>query len=166
MPTHVELNRHIASMTELLERTVGPRVSVRCDLSPEPLWVLCDAHQLETALVNLVINGRDAMPEGGCVRVSTRVAPAGRGEQAKAYLVVEDEGVGMSREMASKAFDPFFTTKPLGQGTGLGLSMVHGFMEQSHGTAALHSTPGAGTQVTLLFPLCDSPGAGDIETSR
>jgi len=166
MPTRVDLSQHIASMTELLERTVGPRVSVRCDLTSEPLWVLCDAHQLETALVNLVINGRDAMPNGGCVRISTSVAATGQGEQARACLVVEDEGIGMSKDMASKAFDPFFTTKPLGQGTGLGLSMVHGFMEQSHGTAMLHSTPGAGTQVTLLFPLSDSPEAGGVETPR
>jgi PAS domain S-box-containing protein len=166
MPTRIDLSRHVASIAELLERTVGPRVSIRFDLTPDPLCVLCDPHQLETALVNLVINGRDAMPQGGCVRVSTRVLSAREGRHASACLMVEDEGVGMSKDMASKAFDPFFTTKPLGQGTGLGLSMVHGFVEQSHGTVALHSVPNEGTSLTLLFPLCESMEPVSAELPR
>lgn len=166
MPTRIDLGRQVASMTELLGRTVGPRVSIRWNLAPEPLWVLCDAHQLETALVNLVINGRDAMPHGGSVCISTGIVVAGEGEPPTACLVVEDEGIGMPKEMAAKAFDPFFTTKPLGQGTGLGLSMVHGFVEQSHGAVALHSVPGEGTRVTLCFPICDAPEYSHVEPTH
>lgn len=162
LPTRFDLNASVASMIDLLERTVGATVSMRIDLCPEPLWITCDIHQLETSLINIAINGRDAMPHGGTLRISTGTASARtaklHGEQVFACLTVEDSGIGMSREMASKAFDPFFTTKPLGQGTGLGLSMVHGFMEQSRGTVTLHSQPGEGTRVTLLFPLDDGEG--------
>jgi PAS domain S-box-containing protein len=154
VPTTIDLNVLVASMIDLLERTVGSAIGMRVELSPSPLWVWCDAHQLEMSLVNLVINGRDAMPRGGCLRIATGHSS----EEALACLAVEDNGIGMSKEMVSKAFDPFFTTKPLGQGTGLGLSMIHGFMAQSRGTVTLHSRPGEGTRVVLQFPLCDAPG--------
>ena len=160
LPTRIDLNAQVLSMVELLERTVGNRISMRIDLGAEPLWVLCDAHQLETALLNLVINGRDAMPHGGSLRISTgRLAPQAEGEPAQNCLVVQDDGIGMSRDMASRAFDPFFTTKPPGQGTGLGLPMIHGFMQQSRGSVLLQSTPGEGTRVALHFPACEAPAS-------
>lgn len=160
LPTRIDLNQQVLSMVELLERTVGSRISMRIDLGAEPLWVLCDAHQLETALLNLVINGRDAMPHGGSLRISTgQLAADAAGEPARNRLVVQDDGIGMSKDMASRAFDPFFTTKPPGQGTGLGLSMIHGFMQQSRGTVLLQSTPGEGTRVELQFPACEAPAS-------
>lgn len=157
LPTHIDLNVLVASMIELLERTVGSTISMRVELMPSPLWVWCDAHQFETSLINLAINGRDAMPHGGRLRISTSMVPAGSGEAARACLIVEDTGIGMSKDMLAQVFDPFFTTKPLGQGTGLGLSMVHGFMVQSQGSVAIHSQPGEGTRVVLQFPLCEAP---------
>lgn len=166
LPTRFDLNASVASMIDLLERTVGATISMQIDLCSEPLWITCDIHQLETSLINIAINGRDAMPDGGTLRIATGTASAKaaklHGEQVFAYLTVEDSGIGMSKEMVSKAFDPFFTTKPLGQGTGLGLSMVHGFMAQSRGTVTLHSESGKGTRVTLLFPLDD----GDARESE
>jgi len=157
VPETLDLNRHVALMADLLERTVGSRVSVRIDLAPMPLWILCDISQLETALLNLAINGRDAMPDGGCLRISTS-GPVGRGTDAEeARLTVEDDGIGMSGDMIAKVFEPFFTTKPQGQGTGLGLSMIKGFMQQLRGRVTLHSAPGEGTRVVLYFPACRPP---------
>ncbi|WP_243042403.1 PAS domain S-box protein [Dyella sedimenti] len=159
IPQPLDLNRHVAAMADLLERTVGSRVSVRIDLAPMPLWILCDVTQLETALLNLAINGRDAMPNGGCLRISTS-GGVGRGTEAQEIrLTVEDDGIGMSHDMVARAFEPFFTTKPQGQGTGLGLSMIQGFMQQLRGKVTLHSVPGEGTRVVLHFQACRPPAA-------
>lgn len=155
MPVCLDLNALVSSMTELLERTVGARVSVEIDLNPRFLYVFCDANQLETALLNLAINGRDAMPNGGRLCIRTQPGPAGPDGQKFASVSVADNGVGIPKEMASRVFDPFFTTKPVGQGTGLGLSMIHGFVQQSKGVVLLHSTPGEGTRVELHLPLCE-----------
>ena len=154
MPSCVDVGQLVRSMTELLERTVGKRVRIAIQLADMPLYVMCDANQLETALLNLAINGRDAMPDGGILRISTELDRSGSKGQAYVMLVVEDNGIGMSREMAARAFDPFFTTKPLGQGTGLGLSIIHGFVKQSQGTVRLRSRLGMGTRVELCLPSC------------
>jgi signal transduction histidine kinase len=115
---------------------------------------MCDTAQLEMALLNLVANARDAMAEDGRLRITVRPFAAGGDEPPCVGLVVEDNGMGMSPGIAARAFDPFFTTKPPGQGTGLGLSMVHGFAQQSHGAVQLHSVPGQGTRVELRLPAC------------
>jgi len=159
VPTLVDVNRLVVSMTELLERTVGKRIHIAIHLDEVPVHVLCDANQLETALLNLVINGRDAMPNGGLLQISTRAAASEKDGKVYASLVVEDNGIGMTREMAARAFDPFFTTKPMGQGTGLGLSMIHGFVKQSHGFVRLHSQLGKGTRVELDLPAWQSTEA-------
>lgn len=154
MPSCVDVGQLVQSMTELLERTVGKRISIGMELADVPLYVMCDGNQLETALLNLAINGRDAMPDGGILRISTELDRSDPKGQAYAMLVVEDNGIGMSRDMAARAFDPFFTTKPLGQGTGLGLSMIHGFVKQSQGTVRLRSRLGMGTRVEMRLPSC------------
>ncbi|MCK8784340.1 PAS domain-containing protein [Roseomonas sp. NAR14] len=159
-PRPTDVNRLVAGMEELIRRTVGPAIAV--ETAPAPgLWpTLCDANQLENALLNLAINARDAMPEGGRLRIATANVPLGEGAAAEGGLSrgdhvsieVSDTGVGMAPEVAARAFDPFFTTKPLGQGTGLGLSMIYGFVRQSGGQVRLRTAPGEGTTVVLDLP--------------
>ncbi|WP_255493913.1 sensor histidine kinase, partial [Raoultella sp. 18111] len=128
--------------------------------------VRADAGQIENSLLNLCINSRDAMPGGGTLRISTAhrvVPPPGPGEPEPAgaaglppgdyvTLTVADTGAGMAPGVVERAFEPFFTTKPIGQGTGLGLSMVYGFAQQSGGSARIVSAPGQGTKITLCLP--------------
>ncbi len=166
-PTPTDMNRLIRDMLDLVRRTVGPSVDVT--LSPAPgLWtVLVDRNQLENALLNLCLNGRDAMPGGGRIVIATenhefdeaaardRDLPPGR----YASLCVTDFGTGMTEEVVQRAFDPFFTTKPLGSGTGLGLSMIYGFIRQSGGQAKIYSRPGEGTSVCLFLPWHDGAAA-------
>jgi signal transduction histidine kinase len=121
--------------------------------------VACDSHQLENAILNLVINARDAMPEGGRIIVRTAdvrvdaAHPMGELREGDyVHLQVIDNGVGMSEDVRGKAFDPFFTTKPVGKGTGLGLSTILGYVVQSHGAARIESEPGRGTTIHILLP--------------
>ena len=159
-PKVVSINRLIRDMEELVCRTMGPAISVEVVGSPE-LWpTRIDPSQLENALLNLCINARDAMPEGGKLTIETGNLwlddRAGRGRDMPpgqyVSLSVSDSGSGMTPDVAAKAFDPFFTTKPIGQGTGLGLSMVYGFARQSGGQARIYSEPGQGTMVRLYLP--------------
>ncbi|HTR15817.1 MAG TPA: PAS domain S-box protein [Acetobacteraceae bacterium] len=166
-PRPVALNRLVGSMEDLLRRTMGERIRIALRLEEGLPPVLCDANQLENALLNLAINARDAMPHGGTLAIATGMhdedrdgccdaaLPQGRYVQ----LSVADTGVGMPSEVLAHAFEPFFTTKPLGQGTGLGLSMVHGFVHQSGGSAHIESSPGEGTRVTLCLPAAAEPAA-------
>jgi signal transduction histidine kinase/CheY-like chemotaxis protein len=164
-PKPTDVNRLVASMEDLVRRTVGP--GIRVEIKPAVgLWpTLCDPNQLENALLNLVINARDAMPDGGHLLIGTAnlVRPDGPGTlravpaekiPAGDYVVlfVTDTGVGMTPDVIARAFDPFYTTKPTGQGTGLGLSMIYGFVQQSGGHVLLHSEHGQGTTVTICLP--------------
>ncbi len=159
-PRATDVNRLVAGMEELVRRTVGPAIAVEV-AGPADLWgTLVDPSQLENALLNLCINARDAMPDGGRLRMETGNCPLDE-RTARAYglppgsyvsLAVSDTGAGMTPEVAAKAFDPFFTTKPIGQGTGLGLSMIYGFVQQSGGAVRIHSAPGQGTAVRLFLP--------------
>ncbi len=150
-------------MEELFIRTVGPGIQVETRLA-NGLWpALCDPNQLENAMLNLVINARDAMPNGGHLLIETRNSifpnspetskvPLGKvpvGEYMG--LFVTDTGVGMPPDVIARAFDPFFTTKPTGEGTGLGLSMIYGFVQQSGGQVLLSSEPGKGTMVSIYL---------------
>ena len=159
-PKPTDVNRLVAGMADLIRRTVGPAVAVEV-AGPADLWsTLVDPSQLENALLNLCINARDAMPDGGRLAIDTdnrwldertarpRDLPPGH----YVSLCVSDTGTGMTPEVAAKAFDPFFTTKPIGQGTGLGLSMIYGFAQQSGGQVRIHSEPGRGTTVRLCLP--------------
>jgi CheY-like chemotaxis protein len=154
------LNRLITGMHELVRRTSGPDVEVEV-VGAAGLWpVLIDQNQLENALLNLCINARDAMPDGGRLTIETankwldesagpeRDLPPGQ----YVSLCVTDTGIGMSKETIGRIFEPFFTTKPLGQGTGLGLSMIYGFVRQSDGQIRVYSEPGEGTTMCLYFP--------------
>jgi len=160
-PKPVEVDPLVASMAELLTRTLGESISLRIETDSLPWVALCDPNPLERALLNLCINARDAMPGGGSLTVSTSRLdvdahpPSGlRGLPAGQYLCirVSDTGMGMSSEVAARAFEPFFTTKPQGQGTGLGLAMIYGFAKQSRGLAALDTAPGQGTAITICLP--------------
>lgn len=161
--------RLIADMEELIRRTVGPEIALRVD-APDSVWpILVDPNQLENALLNLCINARDAMPHGG--RVTIDIANRALDEAAAAerdmapgdYVTISvcDTGTGMTPDVRAKAFDPFFTTKPLGEGTGLGLSMIYGFVRQSGGQLRLHSEVGEGTTMRMFLPRHD--GAALVE---
>lgn len=153
-----DVNAIVSSMRMLVERTLSENISLETDFKAPEAWAMTDASQLESAILNLVINARDAMPEGGRLRVETefrRIAKASAGECAPGEYVtitVRDSGHGMSKDVLAKAFDPFFTTKPIGQGTGLGLSMVYGFMRQAGGQVLVESEVGKGTAVTMWLP--------------
>ena len=159
-PRPTDVNRLVADMEDLVRRTVGPQITFET-VAAGGLWpTSVDPSQLENALLNLCINARDAMPDGGCITVETanrwldQRAARERGVEPGQYVVlsVSDEGTGMSPEVVARAFDPFFTTKPLGQGTGLGLSMIYGFAQQSGGQARIYSEVGRGTTVGLYLP--------------
>ena len=154
-------NDLIHSLEDLLSRTKGNHIELQLQLA-ENIWrVNTDVSQLENALLNLVINARDAMPDGGELRIETANAyldgseittlePVNAGDYV--MIAVSDNGTGMTPSVLAKAFDPFFTTKPIGQGTGLGLSMIYGFAQQSGGHVSLFSLPGRGTSVRLYLP--------------
>ena len=159
-PRPTDLNRLIAGMEELIRRTVGPGVEVEV-VQAGGLWAtLIDPHQLDNALLNLCVNGRDAMPDGGRLTIETANkwldarAGAERDLPPGQYvsLCVTDTGTGMTPEVAGRAFEPFFTTKPLGAGTGLGLSMIYGFVRQSGGQVRIYSEAGKGTTMCLYLP--------------
>ena len=160
-PKAVDVNRLATSMEDLIRRTVGPAIHVETVISGDLWKTLCDANQLENALLNLAINARDAMPEGGRLTVEATNAflddaYASRYHEVVAgqYVAVSvtDTGSGMAPDVIAHVFEPFFTTKPIGQGTGLGLSMVYGFAKQSNGSATIHSEVGRGTTVRLYLP--------------
>lgn len=157
-PKPVDVNRLVLSMEDMLRRTMAEHITLETRLQADPWLAYTDAHQLENALLNLVINARDAMSEGGRLIIQTSSVhiddPQHDNLEPGDYvtLSVADNGCGMPAEVIAKAFDPFFTTKPIGQGTGLGLSMVYGFVKQTGGHVQIDSTPGQGTLITLFLP--------------
>lgn len=163
----VDLKQLLAGMTEWLQQTAGSRIQVQLSASDQPLVALTDANQLELAVLNLVINARDAMPEGG--RIQIGLAPGRQAADeadlpAGDYVVVTvaDSGHGMPPEVAARAFEPFYTTKPSGRGTGLGLAQVMGVAQLSQGTARLRSSPETGTEVSLWLRAGQLPPADDL----
>ncbi|MGN7160525.1 PAS domain S-box protein [Sphingomonas sp. SAFR-052] len=160
-PKPTSANRLVTGMEELLRRTIGEAVRLEM-VTAGGLWqTLCDPHQLESAILNLAINARDAMPEGGTLTIETCNAHlddaySARQREVKpgqyVCICVTDTGVGMTADTIQKAFEPFFTTKPIGQGTGLGLSMIYGFARQSEGYAKIYSELGKGTTFKLYLP--------------
>lgn len=160
-PKPVNANRLVTGMEELLRRTIGESISLEI-VTAGGLWqTLCDPHQLESAILNLAINARDAMPDGGVLTIETCNARLDSTYAAKqrevspgqyVCICVTDTGSGMTKDTIEKAFEPFFTTKPTGQGTGLGLSMIYGFARQSEGYVRIYSEFGQGTTVKLYLP--------------
>lgn len=160
----VDLNGLIVGMNDLLIRTIGPQIRIVTQLSNHAPWAMADENQLELAILNLAINARDAMPDGGVLTIETSVGSANDDALAPgAYGVVRvvDTGTGIPRHLLSKIFDPFFTTKPIGKGTGLGLSQVFGIARQSGGTVQIESDEGAGASFTLWLPLAAAASATD-----
>ena len=159
-PKPTDVKQLVAGMGELLARTIGPNITLET-VNAAGLWPsLIDPNQLENAILNLCINARDAMPEGGQITIETANrwfdarSARERGVEPGQYIsvCVSDTGAGMTAAVQAKAFDPFFTTKPIGVGTGLGLSMVYGFAKQSGGAASIYSEPEQGTMVCIYLP--------------
>ncbi len=160
-PKPTDVNRLVTGMSDLLHRTLGETIEVETVLSAGLWQVEADPHQLENAIVNLAVNARDAMPEGGKLTVETANSHLDRAYVAQnaevspgqyVAICVSDTGTGMDEETRSRCFEPFFTTKEVGKGTGLGLSMVYGFVKQSGGHLNIYSEPGEGTTVKIYLP--------------
>jgi len=167
-PKPLDVNRLIGAMSDLLHRTLGEAVEVQTVLGARLWQILADGNQLESALLNLAVNARDAMPDGGKLTIETMntyldEAYAATEEDVRpgqfVVIAVSDTGTGMDAATIGKAFDPFFTTKDIGQGTGLGLSQVYGFIKQSGGHAKIYSEVGQGTTVRLYLPRLISEAA-------
>ncbi|MDR3416288.1 MAG: PAS domain S-box protein [Nevskia sp.] len=172
-PKLLKVNDLVRNMAKLLGRTLGTHIEIELKLDPETWPVLIDPVQFETALTNLATNARDAMPQGGHLSIQTanvvlddsytaRFSDVSPGRYM--MVAVTDSGTGMTQEVVDQAFDPFFTTKAVGQGTGLGLSMVFGFVKQSGGHIRIYSEVGAGTTVKLYLPHSALEGPGQVRT--
>jgi signal transduction histidine kinase len=165
VPRVLSIEGLVSNLTELLRRTVGATIEIRTQI-PAHLWrVRVDSHQFDTALLNLTVNARDAMPRGGLLTIEADnvvldQSYADRHLEVAAgryvLIAVTDTGTGMPTEVTDKVLDPFFTTKPAGKGTGLGLSMVYGFVKQSHGHLEISSEAGRGTTIKLYFPVAEN----------
>ena len=168
MPRDIDIGQKILGMEQLLRRTLGEHIECEFRLDPNLWQASVDPGQLASALLNLVLNARDAMPSGGKLTVEVRNTSLGESDvdvngEARpgdyVMVAVTDTGSGMTAEVAGRAFEPFFTTKEVGKGTGLGLSMVYGFAQQSGGSMQIRSEPGHGTAVRLFFPRVATPQA-------
>jgi CheY-like chemotaxis protein len=165
-PETLNLNDIVGETQEMLRRTIGKHISLVTSAA-DGLWsITADAGQLEQILVNLAVNARDAMPEGGTLSIETHNVDVDQDYAATrpglapgryVQLRVSDTGTGMERAVLQHAFEPFFTTKPQGQGTGLGLATIHGIISQAGGRAQIYSEPGLGTTFTALFPATGEP---------
>lgn len=159
-PTSFHLNDLTTGVLTLVERLLGEAITIETDFNDNTSPVFADVNQLENALMNLCINSRDAMPDGGTLRISTGILDLTEDNTAYpelklglySWLEVKDTGKGMDESTLTHSFEPFFTTKDVGKGTGLGLSMVYGFAHQSNGTVILESTPNAGTTARIILP--------------
>ena len=159
-PRVLNLNTATTRMEQILRRTIGEQVELLIDLAPRLPTVIADPGQIEQIILNLAINARDAMPEGGTLSIDTAAVEISEDESASqgarpglyVRFRVSDSGVGMSPEVRDRAFEPFFTTKPKGEGSGLGLATVYGIVSQSGGYTRIYSEPGAGTTLTVLLP--------------
>lgn len=160
-PVHLDLARTVGSMQEVLRAGLRSNVSLVVDVAPDTWRVFADRGELETALVNLVVNARDALIDGGEVRISAANRVGLNDAPDSVRISVRDNGVGIPPDVLARVFDPFFTTKPVGQGTGLGLSQVHGFANQAGGRVEVESRVGEGTEVAIWLPRADGTSAED-----
>ena len=170
-PKVTDINRLVAAIEDLLRRTISEKIALEIEM-PASVWRLqCDPNQLENAILNLVINARDAMPDGGRLRIETGNATLDD-VQARRWdmppgqyvrLAVTDTGVGMPPEVVEHVFEPFFTTKPLGVGTGLGLPMIYSFARQTAGGVRIESEVGRGTTVSIYLPRCLEEGVAAVD---
>ncbi len=173
VPTEIDCNRLVGMLRELFKRTLREDIEIRTELEPNLWRAFADAGQLESAILNLALNAQDAMPKGGSLAITTANVPLDE-RYRSAYpevktgryvmVSVTDSGEGMPDEVRERAFEPFFTTKDVGRGSGLGLSMVYGFIKQSNGHVAIYSEPGLGTAVRLYLPAAASSEATTAPT--
>jgi two-component system NtrC family sensor kinase len=171
-PHSLDVNRLVGAMSDLMQRTLGEDVRIETTLAASLWRSKADPNELENAILNLAVNGRDAMQDGGTLRIATANAQvdaaraAALGGKAGEYvaIAVSDNGAGMSPEVIARAFEPFFTTKPADRGTGLGLSQVYGFATQTGGFVTIDSTPGTGTTVTIYLPRDPDAGPDEAES--
>jgi signal transduction histidine kinase/ActR/RegA family two-component response regulator len=168
-PQSLDLARYLPELQDLLRSVLGRRITVSVQVASGTLPVRVDAGELELAMINLALNARDAMPSGGELQLRARNADhddatglPGAPRRRFVLIAVTDDGLGLEADLAERVFEPFFTTKGVGQGTGLGLSQVHGFCTQAGGTARLASTPGLGTTVSLLLPASEGRFDDDV----
>jgi PAS domain S-box-containing protein len=175
-PMPIDCNKLVESMHEMLRRTLSEDIEIQTKLDPELALAIADQGQLESAILNLSLNARDAMPKGGCLTIATAHLVLHGLDRSHhpdvppgdyVMIAVTDDGEGMPAAVRARAFEPFFTTKDVGKGSGLGLSMVYGFANQSNGHLALYSEPGLGTTVRLYLPATsDTPAADAISTGN
>ncbi|MGQ3094800.1 MAG: PAS domain S-box protein [Roseateles sp.] len=177
-PTAVDVGALLQSLSDMLRRTLDQRIEISVDLPEDCPAALADPGQLEAALLNIAINSRDAMPEGGTLRFTAGLAgtlpaevrreidDASAQDERFVRIAIADTGTGMPEEVRERAFEPFFTTKQAGRGTGLGLSTVYGFAKQSRGAVAIESTPGEGTTISLYLPRPWDPPVGGAEAAH
>ncbi|HEY5347362.1 MAG TPA: CHASE sensor domain-containing protein [Rhizomicrobium sp.] len=166
-PKPVQLSALVSGMHDLIRHSTGDKVEIRTGLESR-WWTLCDVNQMENVVLNIAINARDAMPEGGVLTITSRdIALDQPPDELEGFvpgdyveLVLRDTGTGMSEETRQRAVDPFFTTKPQGKGTGLGLSMTFGYVRQSDGHLVIESAPGQGTAIIILMPRYEEPETG------
>ncbi len=164
----VDIEAVLDGMMDLLQQSLGPGVEVAVVVDPEARWVRTDANQLELALLNLAVNSRDAMPDGGVITIAARpvVHRRNRKDWPCVALSVSDTGTGMEPQVLARALDPFFTTKAVSKGTGLGLAQVYALARQSGGDVKLSSTVGKGTQVSLMLPIADERPTSESAPER
>lgn len=171
-PEVLEPRRVVAGLEDMIRRSVGPSIAVECSFrNNEP--IKCDPNELENALLNLAINARDAMPGGGTLKLEVQRCVIGEESSSEKMMPpgpyvgisVTDSGTGISADILSRVFDPFFTTKRIGEGSGLGLSMIYGFVQQSGGQVKIQSSVGVGTTVTMYFPVVSQPPASVKRTT-
>ncbi|MGN7295402.1 PAS domain S-box protein [Rhizobium sp. SAFR-030] len=173
-PQPTDISRLVTDMQDLVQRTVGPHIAIKINAGDDTWPILVDPNQLENALLNLCINSRDAMPSGGEIAVEVGNHTFDDKEAFKldvppgeyVLMSVTDTGTGMAKGVIDKAFDPFFTTKPIGMGTGLGLSMIYGFVRQSGGQIKIASRPGYGTTISIYLPRHDEQERLEPQASR
>ena len=160
-PRHIKINEHIAALLDLLQTLLGPNIQLTFRADPAVQTIYADPTQLEQVLINLCLNARDAMENGGSLEITTQHVEATEGMQhvspyllpgAYALICIHDTGAGMDEQVQARLFEPFFTTKETGKGTGLGLAVVYGIIKQHHGAIRVESQPGQGTAFSLYFP--------------
>jgi signal transduction histidine kinase len=157
-PSHLRLGEVVQGLIPLLQRTLGEHIELRTEFVQSPMGALVDRTLLESAILNLAVNARDAMPTGGILTIRTGLRGAGPNEgllaggQDTVFITVSDTGTGIAPEVLNRVFEPFFTTKEVGKGSGLGLSMVYGFAQQSGGHVSIKSKEGEGTTVSIILP--------------
>ena len=170
-PRPLDVSRQLAGMAPMLRRLIGEHIELQTRLDPEAGWIRADLGQLEQVVLNLVVNARDAMPDGGRLRLETAAVEAGENDEGGLQdlppgpyvkITVADTGVGMSKEVRSRIFEPFFTTKERDKGSGLGLATVYGIVRQSGGELQVESRTGEGSKFHLYLPRCERPAVEEL----